>query len=105
MYTAFLRKPKLEIERKSQKTISSFLTTEKSLNIQIDKTVYSPELETKNVAGFSSESLSSMVVTSNLQKVSTLTLVELTTSTKTHVTAEKFEAIEIYYDVYNIQLF
>ena len=78
--------PKLRLDQKNQKTISSLTTTTISLNIQIDIFVYCSDLETTILASFSSKSLNYTVISQYLQNLSTLTFAKLSTSTRTVIT-------------------
>ena len=93
-------KPKLRLDLQSQKTISLFITITISLNIQIDNFVYHSDLETTILAYFPSKSLNYTAINLILQKLSTLTIVKFTTSTRTDTTfqtsVKKMRAVTLY---------
>ena len=82
------RSPKLILDLQSQKTISLFITITISLNIQIDKFVYHSDFETTNLAYFLSKSLNYTVKNLFLRKLSTLSIVKFTISTRTDITLQ-----------------
>ena len=82
------RSPKLRLDLQSQKTISLLITIAISLNIQIDKFVYHSDLQTTILAYFFSKRLSYTVINLFLQKLSTLTIVKFTNSTRTDITLQ-----------------
>ena len=82
------RSPKLRLDLESQWTVSLLITMTISLNIQIDKFVYHSDLETTNLAYFPSKSLNYTTINSFLQKLSTLTIVKFTISTRTEITLQ-----------------
>ena len=82
------RSPKLRSDLQIQKTISLFITITISLNIQIDKFVYHSDLETTILVYFPSKSLNHTAINLFLQKLSTLTIVKFTISTRTYITLQ-----------------
>ena len=78
----------MRFDLQSQKTISLLITITISLNIQIDKFVYHSDLETTILAYFPSKSLNYTAINLFLQKLSTLTIVKYTISTKTDITLQ-----------------
>ena len=82
------RNPYLRLDLKSQKTVSLLITITISLNIQIDKFVYHSDLETAILAYFPSKSLNYTAINLFLQKLSNLTIVKFTISTKTDITLQ-----------------
>ena len=93
------RSPELRMDLQSQKTISLLITITTSLNIQIDKFVYHSNLEATILAYFPSKVLNNTAINLFLQKLSTLTIVKFTISTRTDITLQtsvkKFRAITI----------
>ena len=83
-----LPKPKVELDLHCHKTISSLITITISLNIQIDKIVYHSDLETTILAYFPSKNLNYMAINLFLQKLSALTVVKVTVSTRTDITVQ-----------------
>ena len=77
---------RLDLQR--QKTISLLITITISLNIQIDKLVYHSHLETTIPAYFPLKSLNYTATILFLQKLSTLTVVKFTISTRTVITLQ-----------------
>ena len=77
---------KLILDLQGQKTISLFNAVKTSLNIQLDKFVYCSDLEALSNAFFPLKTSSYMALNLFLQKLSTLTIAKLTTSTETHST-------------------
>ena len=95
-----LPKPKVEIGSQSQKTISLLITLTIFLNIQIVKFVYHSDLETTILACFTPKRLSYRAINLFLQKLSTLTIVKFTISTKTYITLQtSVKKIESIYNV------
>ena len=82
------RSPKLRLDLQSQKTISLLITITISLKIQIDKFFYHSDLETTILAYFPSKCLNYTAINSFLQKLSTLTIVKFTISTRTDITLQ-----------------
>ena len=82
------RSPKLRLDLYSQKTISLLITIKVSLNIQIDKFVYHSDSETTILAYFPSKSLNYTAINLFLQKLSTLTILKFTISTRTDFTLQ-----------------
>ena len=86
-YKFHYRSPKLRLDLQSQKTISLFITI--SLNIQIDKFIYLFDLETTILVYSPSKSLNYTSINLFLQKLSTLTIVKFSISTRTDITLQK----------------
>ena len=82
------RRPTLRLDLQSQKTISLLITITISLNIQKDKFVYHSDSGTTILVYFSSKSLNYTAINLFLQKLSTLTIVKFTISTKTDITLQ-----------------
>ena len=82
------RSPKLRLDLQSQKTISLLITITISLKVQIDKFIYHSDLETTILAYFLSKRLNYRVTNIFLQKLSTLTIVKFTNSTRTDITVQ-----------------
>ena len=82
------RSPKLRLNLQSQKTISLLITITISLNTQIDKFVHRSDLETTILAYFPSKRLNYTATNLFLQKLSTLTIVKFTISTRTDITLQ-----------------
>ena len=82
------RSPKLRLDLQSQKTTSLFTTITISLNIQIEEFVYHSDLETTILVYFPSKSLNYTAINLFLQKLSTLTIVKFTISTRTDITLQ-----------------
>ena len=80
-----LPKHKIEMNLQSRKTTSLLITMKISSNIQIDLFVYRSDLETTILASSPSKSLNYTVIILNLQKLSTLTIANFSTSTKTDI--------------------
>ena len=74
------RSPRLRLDLQSQRTISLLITITISVNIQTDK------FETTMLAYFPSKSLNYTAINLFLQKLSTLTIVRFTISTRTDIT-------------------
>ena len=72
----------------ASKTMSLLITITISLNTQIDKFVYRSDLETTIFAYFPSKSLNYTAINLFLQKLSTLTVVNFTISTRTEITLQ-----------------
>ena len=83
-----LPKPKVEIGSTKSKAISLFIIITILLNTQTDKFVYHSDLETTILAYFLSKNLSYTAINSFLQKLSTLTIVKFTISTRTDITLQ-----------------
>ena len=83
-----LPKPKVEIGYTKSKTISLLITITTSLNLEIDKFFHHSDLETTTLAYFPSKSLKYTVINLFLQKLSTLTIVKFTISTRTDITSQ-----------------
>ena len=82
------RSPELRLDQQSQKTITLLITITISLNIQVDKFFYHSDLETTILAYFPSNCLNYTAINSFLQKLSTLTIVKFTISTRTDITLQ-----------------
>ena len=80
------RSPKSRLDLQSQRTIALLSTITISLNIQKDKFAYPFELETTILAYFPSKSWNYTAINLFLQKLSTLTIVKFTISTRTDIT-------------------
>ena len=80
-----LPKPRVEIGSTKSKDNSLLITITISLNIQKDGFVYRSDLETIILAYFPSKSLNYTAINLFLQKLSTLTIVKFTISTKTDI--------------------
>ena len=81
-------KSKLRLDLQSQQTISLLISITISLNTQIDKFVYHSDLETTILAYFRSKKLNYTAIYLFLQKLSTLTIVNFTISTRTNITLQ-----------------
>ena len=73
VYKFYYRNTRLRLDLRSQRTIWLLITITISLNIQIDKFIYRSDLETTILASFPSNSLNYTVISSYLQRLSTLT--------------------------------
>ena len=116
MFSNSITKTKLRLVLQSQKTTSLLITIKISLNIQINFFRYRSGLETTILASFLSKSLNYKVISSYLQKFSTLNIAKLTTSTRIGITLQTSVKIlraitmcsafipECRYDVNNIKL-
>ena len=82
------RSPKLRLDLQSQKAIALLITITISLNIQIDKFVYHSNMETTFLVYFPSKCLNYTAIILFLQKLSTLTIVRFTISTRTDITLQ-----------------
>ena len=82
------RSPKLRLDLQSQKTIFLLITITLSLNIQTDKFNCQFDLETTILAYFPSKSLKYTAINSFSRKLSTLTIVKFTISTRTDKTLQ-----------------
>ena len=76
------------MDLQSQKTFSLLITKTISLNIPIDKIVYHSDLETTILVYFPSKSLNYTAINLILQKLSTLTIVKFTFSTRNDITLQ-----------------
>ena len=84
-----LPKPNVEIgSTKSKDNLFLLITITISLNNQIDKFVHRSDLETTILAYFPSNSLNCTAINLLLQKLSTLTNVKFTISTRTDITLQ-----------------
>ena len=88
VYRYFYRSAKLRLDLQSQTTISFVIIIAISLNIQIDKFVYSSDLETTILAYVPSKSFKYTAINLFLQKLSTLTIAKFTISTRTDITLQ-----------------
>ena len=88
VYNFPYRSPKLRLDLQGQKTISLLIAITISLNIQIDNFVYHSDLETTIRAYFPSKSLNYTAINLLLQKLSTLSIVEFSVSTRTDITVK-----------------
>ena len=81
--------PILKIEDlQIQRTTSLIISWKLSLNIQTEKIVYHSDLNTSFLPSLPSKSSSYTVISSNLQKLSTLIILKLTGSTRTDITLQ-----------------
>ena len=83
-----LPNPKLRLDLRSQKTISLLITKTISLNIQIDKFVYHSDSKTIIFAYFPSKSSNYTAINFCFHKLSKLTIVIFTISTRTAITLQ-----------------
>ena len=88
MHTVPLPKPKVEMGSTKSKNNFLLITITITLNIEIDKFVYLSDLETTILAYISSKSLCYTAINLFLQKLSTLTIVKFTVSTRTEITLQ-----------------
>ena len=80
-YKFLYQKPNLRLEPQSRKTICLLIAIKISLNIQIDLFVYLFVFKITNMASFPSKTLNYTVLKKSLQKLFTLTVAKITTST------------------------
>ena len=89
VHKLFYRNPKLSLDIQSRKAISLLITVNISLNGQINNFVYHSDSEKTIVASFPSKRLKYMAIILFLQKLSTLTIAKITTSTEIIITLPK----------------
>ena len=82
------RSPKLRSDLRSQRTISLLISITISLNTQIVKFVYRSDSVTTILASFPSKSLNYTAINLFLQKLSTLSIANFTTFTRTDITLQ-----------------
>ena len=80
--------PKVRLDLQKQKAISTLISITMSLNTHIDKFVYRLQLETAISANFHWKCLNCTAFNLLLQKVLTITIAKLTTSTGTDITLQ-----------------
>ena len=90
VYRCYNKNSSLGLDPPNQKTTSLLTTIKLSLNIQVNKVLQLCVLKTTNLGIFSSTILSYSLISSSLQKSSTKTIAEYTTSTRTDMTLRTY---------------